>query len=160
MKHPDCIFCQIVAGKAPSHTVWEDEKHIAFLTIFPNTDGFTVVATKNHLPSDAFQNSDEVIKDLVIATKRVANKITNAFDDVGRVGLFFEGFGVDHLHAKLFPMHGTGDMVEWQKLEDDTIKKDVPTKYFNRYEGYLSSHGGTRADDTALAEIAQKIREA
>ncbi|WP_404881425.1 HIT family protein, partial [Klebsiella pneumoniae] len=27
-----CIFCQIVAGKAPCHKVWEDEHHLAFLS--------------------------------------------------------------------------------------------------------------------------------
>ncbi|EAA8104124.1 HIT family protein, partial [Salmonella enterica] len=43
-----CIFCQIVEGKAPCHKVWEDEHHLAFLSIFPNTDGFTVVIPKKH----------------------------------------------------------------------------------------------------------------
>lgn len=43
-----CIFCQIVEGKAPCHKVWEDEHHLAFLSIFPNTDGFTV---KNITPA-------------------------------------------------------------------------------------------------------------
>lgn len=45
-----CIFCQIVEGKAPCHKVWEDEHHLAFLSIFPNTDGFTVVIPKKTLP--------------------------------------------------------------------------------------------------------------
>lgn len=49
-----CIFCQIVEGKAPCHKVWEDEHHLAFLSIFPNTDGFTVVIPKKHYPSYAF----------------------------------------------------------------------------------------------------------
>ncbi len=48
-----CIFCQIVEGKAPCHKVWEDEHHLAFLSIFPNTDGFTVVIPKKHYPSYA-----------------------------------------------------------------------------------------------------------
>ena len=42
----DCIFCKIVKKEAPSYTIWEDEKHLAFLTIFQNTQGFTVVITK------------------------------------------------------------------------------------------------------------------
>ncbi|MEG0280952.1 MAG: diadenosine tetraphosphate hydrolase, partial [Morganella sp. (in: enterobacteria)] len=28
-----CIFCEIVAGNAPCHKVWEDEKHLAFLSV-------------------------------------------------------------------------------------------------------------------------------
>ncbi len=160
MKDPTCIFCQIVEGKAPCHKVWEDEHHIAFLTIFPNTDGFTVVATKEHYPSDAFENDDQVLSNLVLSAKKVAKKINAAFDDVGRTGMFLEGFGVNHLHAKLFPMHGTGDMNEWKKLESNTFDKKLETKFFTKYEGYLSSHGGTRADDTKLATIAEKIRNA
>ncbi|MSS74432.1 diadenosine tetraphosphate hydrolase, partial [Candidatus Pacearchaeota archaeon] len=35
----NCIFCKIVKGESPSHKLWEDSKHIAFLSIFPNTEG-------------------------------------------------------------------------------------------------------------------------
>jgi len=31
----ECVFCDIVAGKAPCHRVWEDDEHLAFLSIFP-----------------------------------------------------------------------------------------------------------------------------
>jgi diadenosine tetraphosphate (Ap4A) HIT family hydrolase len=24
----DCLFCKIVKGEAPAHTIWEDEKHL------------------------------------------------------------------------------------------------------------------------------------
>ncbi|MEK9173928.1 MAG: HIT family protein, partial [Patescibacteria group bacterium] len=41
-----CIFCKIVAKEVPSHVVWEDESHVAFLSIFPNTEGVTVVIPK------------------------------------------------------------------------------------------------------------------
>src|SRR3989344_9098331 len=67
-----CIFCQIVSREAPSYTIWEDEKHIAFLSIFPNTEGTTVVITKAHYPSYAFDLPDEVLAELVLAAKEVA----------------------------------------------------------------------------------------
>jgi len=31
--------------------------------------------------------------------------------------MFFEGFGVDHVHSKLSPMHGTGDLTHWKPIE-------------------------------------------
>lgn len=68
----ECIFCRIVKGEAHSHKIWEDEKHLAFLTIFPNTKGFSVVITKEHFSSYAFDLPDEVLKELIIATKKVA----------------------------------------------------------------------------------------
>jgi diadenosine tetraphosphate (Ap4A) HIT family hydrolase len=150
----DCIFCGIVHGAAPSHTVWEDEKHIAFLSIFPNTEGVTVVIPKQHYASYAFDLPDDALADLMRATKSVARLLDEKLEDVGRTAMVFEGFGVDHIHAKLFPMHGTADMREWRPIES---KVD---KYFDRYEGYISSHDHDRADDATLAALAKRIRGA
>lgn len=149
----DCIFCKIAKGEIPCHRVWEDEKHLAFLSIFPNTPGFTVVITKKHYPSYAFDLPDEVLTRLVVAAKKVGKLIDAKLEDVGRTGLIFEGFGVDHAHAKLFPMHGTADMDGWKPLHSDN------KKFFKRYEGYISSHDFERADDGELAALAKKIRE-
>ena len=78
--------------------------------------------------------------------------IDAAFEDVGRSALVFEGFGVDHVHAKLFPMHGTAHMETWHPIESS-----IPT-FFTQYEGYISSHDYKKADDKKLEEIAEKIR--
>lgn len=149
---PDCIFCKIVTGEAPSHKIWEDEKYLAFLSIFPNTEGTTVVIPKEHLPSYAFDLSDEVLSELILATKRVAKLLDAKLEDVGRTAMVFEGYGVDHVHAKLFPMHGTADLKEWRNIESNV------DKYFDQYEGYISSHDYERGDDTSLSALAKKIR--
>jgi len=149
----ECIFCKIVKGELPCHKIWEDEKHLAFLSIYPNTDGFTVLITKEHYPSYAFDLSDNVLKDIIIAAKKVAKLLDKKLEDVGRTGLIFEGFGIDHVHAKLFPMHGTANMKKWKP-----IKSNV-NKFFEKYEGYISSHDYKRVDDKKLAELAKKIRE-
>jgi len=148
----DCIFCKIVKGEAPSYKIWEDEKHLAFLSIFPNTEGFSVVITKEHYDSYAFDLPDNILSDLVIATKKVGKLLDEKLDDVGRTGMIFEGFGVNHIHAKLFPMHGTKGE-EWRQR----ISK--PHKFFNEYEGYISSYDYERADDEWLKKIADKIKE-
>ncbi len=148
-----CIFCDIVSGKMPCHKVWEDAEHLAFLSIFPNTKGFTVVIPKQHCGSYAFEQSDQTLIKLVLATKQVALLLDKTFNDVARTGMFFEGYGVDHLHSKLFPMHGTGNDSSFKLIESKQ------TKYFETYEGYLSSHDCTRADDADLAILAQQIRQ-
>ncbi len=155
MANEDCIFCQIVAGKMPCHKIWESDSHLAFLSIFPNTDGFTVVIPKTHLDSYAFSNSDKTLSELVIATKTVALILDNYFDDVARCGMFFEGYGVDHLHSKLFPMHGTKSTDDsWQPIESTTNNT-----FYQKYPGYLSSNSSDRADDQKLAALAESIRE-
>ena len=149
----DCIFCNIVAGTAPCHKIWEDEKHLAFLSIFPNTEGFSVVITKDHYPSYAFDLPEDVLTGLVVAAKKVGKLLDAKLNDVGRTAMIFEGFGVNHIHAKLFPMHGTAAMESLKPVHSDV------SKYFDHYEGYISSHDYERADDQVLSKLAQKIRE-
>ena len=153
VSNKDCVFCKIVRGEMPCHKIWEDEKHLAFLSIFPNTEGFSVVITKEHHPSYFSDLPDDVTNGLFSAAKKVAKLLDSKLKDVGRTGLMFEGFGVDHVHAKLFPMHGTANMEEWEPLHSN---KKV---FFEKYEGYISSHDYERADDKKLAELAKKIRK-
>lgn len=148
----NCIFCDIAKGDAPSHAIWENDDFIAFLSIFPNTEGFTVVIPKEHHSSYIFEVANIVMHNLMEASKEVAQKIENSFEDVGRVAVIFEGFGVNHLHAKLVPLHGTSS-TKWEK-QTSTIDT-----YFNTYLGYISSHDSMREDDSRLALIAKKIKE-
>jgi histidine triad (HIT) family protein len=150
----DCIFCQIAAGTSPSHKIWEDAEHLAFLSIYPNTEGVALVIPKTHQASYLFEVTPDVRAKLIEAAATVAALLDKALPDVGRTGLVFEGFGVNHLHAKLYPMHGTATMSEWQPIES---KKEA---YFEEYPGYLSTLDGVRADDEQLASLAEKIRHA
>lgn len=43
-----CIFCQIVAGKAPSYKVYEDDLFYGLLDIFPMTKGHVLLIPKKH----------------------------------------------------------------------------------------------------------------
>jgi diadenosine tetraphosphate (Ap4A) HIT family hydrolase len=146
-----CIFCAIVSGRAPCHKIWEDARHLAFLSIFPNTEGFSVVVTKEHHPSYAFDLPDRTLSGLVLAAKRVGRLLDRKLPGVGRTGLILEGFGVDHAHAKLFPMHGT------ETAGFRPLSRPVD-KWFTTYEGYISSHDYRRADDARLAELAEHLR--
>lgn len=152
INHEDCIFCKYAQGLAECHKIWEDQEHLAFLSIFPNTEGFSIVIPKKHYPSYVFDLPDEVLNKLVIASKHVAKLIDTKLDDVGRTGLIFEGFGVDHAHAKLFPMHQTATNTKWEPIIAHV------DKYFDKYEGYISSHDYVRAEDKDLEKIARKIR--
>ena len=148
----DCIFCDIVKGSVPCHKIWENDEHLAFLSIFPNTKGFSVVITKEHISSYAFWQEDQILKKLILATKSVALLLDESLDGVGRTGMFFEGYGIDHLHSKLFPMHGTGNNSGFKIIESKL------NKYFYSYEGYISSHDCDQADDEELNNLANKIR--
>ena len=151
----DCIFCQIAHHESPAHIFWEDDNHLAFLNIFPNTEGATVVITKEHYPSYIADAPEEVAKDFFLAATRVAKLLDQKLEDVGRTGIVFEGMGINHLHAKLFPMHGTKDVAtKWRAFPKPEIDR-----YFEKYEGYLSSHSShAKAGDKELEEITKKLR--
>ncbi|HET9224347.1 MAG TPA: HIT family protein [Roseiflexaceae bacterium] len=44
----DCIFCEIVAGRAPASVVYEDETALAFMDIQPVNPGHTLIIPKRH----------------------------------------------------------------------------------------------------------------
>jgi len=142
----------MVSGACPCHKIWEDDSHLAFLSIYPNTQGFSVVIPKRHCSSYAFSASDDDLTQLVLASKKVALLLDASLEGVGRTGFILEGYGIDHLHAKLFPMHGTGGTSEFKKISSKV------NKYFEKYEGYISSHDWQRADDETLNALAKKIK--
>lgn len=146
----NCIFCQIVDGSSPSFKVWENEQYLAFLSIFPNTEGVTVVIPKEHFASYVFDLPEKVRTELIEASCTVAKLLDSKLEDVGRTAMVAEGFGVDHAHIKLFPMHGTKDK-DWKPHHSKI------NTYFENYEGYISSHDADRADDEKLTELIKKI---
>lgn len=43
-----CIFCKIVRGEIPAHTIYEDDDFLAFLDIHPQSPGHAQVIPKKH----------------------------------------------------------------------------------------------------------------
>ena len=151
-----CIFCEIAKKNIKiAGTFWENEKYVAFLSGWPNTEGFTVIMPKKHYHSDVFAMPDDVLGEFVSVAKKIANVLTKHFKDVGRVGMITEGTGVDHAHIKLFPMHGTEGMKtgKWKQIHS---KCD---KYFETYEGYMSSNDGPKADEAKISKLANELKK-
>lgn len=146
----NCIFCKIVKGEMKAWIVWEDENYMAFLTPFPNTPGFTVVIPKKHVPSYGFEVEDEIYIGLMKAARTVGKLIDQNLKVV-RTGLMMEGFGVNHLHVKLFPMHGI-ESKEWKPIVSNN-----PT-FYPTYPGMIASNDGPRMSDEELDQWARKIR--
>ena len=100
----DCVFCKIVKGEIPSFKFWEDKYHMAFLSIYPDIEGMTILAPKIHYSSYIFKQEEKVISKLMAAAKEVAKILDAKLNNIERTRLVFEGFEVDHLHAKLYPI--------------------------------------------------------
>jgi len=143
------IFDKIVSGDIPAYTVWEDDGYMAFLTIFPNTPGFTVLVPKTYKGDYVFSMSDEDYMGLMRATKTVANILEKAFD-TPRVAIIIEGTGVAYAHVKLVPLHGD--------LAGQTEVWSTEKEFNEEYRGWITSVEGPRMDDATLKEIQAKIR--
>jgi len=130
MRESECIFCKIVAGEIPSHVVWEDEEHIAFLDIFPLRKAQTIVVPKSHVTSRIFALDEATYGKLMSAGQKVAKLLESALG-AERTMLVAEGLEIDHAHLKLYPRFaGEGGLV----------------------------HGGPPADSEGLRELAERIR--
>lgn len=150
-----CIFCEIVAGRFQTPGIfWENDEFMAFLSIDPNTEGFSCVIPKEHYGSDVMKMPDEMLQKFILAAKYVAGILESYFPDVGRVGVLIEGTGIDHAHIKLAPMHGT------QELKRGEWKQYLSEKefWFDNYEGWICSGGGPMADMNHLKELAENIK--
>ncbi|MBI2004729.1 HIT family protein [Patescibacteria group bacterium] len=150
-----CVFCEIANGHLPAAIFWEDREFLAFLSIDPNTEGFSCVIPKQHYGSDVLKMPDEILIRFVLVAKKISEILENYYTDVGRVGLVMEGTGIDHAHIKLIPLHDTEHMKrgEWKQY----LSKQ--NHWFDTYEGWVSSAGGPLIDREELKVLAEKIRK-
>jgi histidine triad (HIT) family protein len=146
-----CLFCQIATGSITARIFWDSETHVAFLTPYPNTPGFTVVASRAHLQSDIFGLDDVDFEAICSAAKQVSGLLRTRLE-VARVGCVFEGYGINHAHVKLVPMHGIASG-PWEPISS----ADTDRKFYESYPGFIASHDGPRMDDNSLDEVFRKL---
>jgi diadenosine tetraphosphate (Ap4A) HIT family hydrolase len=146
----DCIFCKIVGGEVPCAKVWEDEEHLAFLDINPNTKGMTLVIPKKHFDSYVIDMEGEDYCKLMIATKKVA-KLLDKKLNVKRTAIVMEGLGVNHAHIKLYPIYGLEE-----KFEEIWANEKV---FFDKYVGYITTQLGPKVDIKDLDNLAKEIKK-
>lgn len=102
----DCLFCKIVAGQIPNHTVVETAEAIAFLDIFPCVDGHTVVIPKVHattlleLPTEKIGPLYEAVQ---LAMARLQTVLGCDGFSVGWNHGEAGGQAVSHLHVHILP---------------------------------------------------------
>ena len=101
------IFERIAAGEIPSHKVWEDERHYAFLDINPRCAGHTLVIPKR-AADYIFDMEPEAHAALWNAAREVANKLKHTLS-CKRVVVGVWGYEVPHAHIHLFPTNSMAD---------------------------------------------------
>lgn len=102
------IFTKIINGEIPCHKIAENDKFFAFLDINPLQKGHTLVVPKDEV-NYIFDNSDEVLSEILLFSKKVARAIEKTVD-CKRVGIMVLGLEVPHTHIHLVPIAREGDM--------------------------------------------------
>ena len=99
----DCIFCNIVDGKAPAAVEYEDDLVVAFSDINPQAPVHILIVSKTHLDSisEICEEDEKLVGHMVLVAKKIAdNHKLDGYKLVFNVG---EKGGqiVFHLHLHL-----------------------------------------------------------
>ena len=102
------IFSKIINREIPAYIIAEDDKHIAFLDIFPNAKGHTLAIPKKEVDK-IFDLSEQEYLDLMQFARKIA-KAQEKVIDCKRVGMAVIGLEVPHVHVHLIPLNEMSDM--------------------------------------------------
>lgn len=117
-----CVFCQIVAHKAESSVIYEDESLMAFMDIKPINEGQLLVIPKEHI--DHFSDlPDELACSVFLKAHHLSRNLRERLQPE-RVGFVVHGYGVPHAHLVVVPQHGQNDITskKFAYIEDGKIK--------------------------------------
>ncbi len=109
------IFTKIINREIPAYIVAEDDKHIAFLDIFPNAKGHTLVVPKKEVDK-LFDLNEQDYLNLMQFARKVAKAQEKVFADAKRIGMAVVGLEVHHVHVHLIPLNDMSDMDFSKKL--------------------------------------------
>ncbi|KAA1193033.1 HIT family protein [Pseudohalioglobus sediminis] len=110
----NCIFCQILAEKAPCYPVHETRYTRTFLDIFPAAPGHCLIVTKEHY-TDIFDATPEAIAMVGHVSTLIAHAVRDELQCDG-VGVFqlngaAAGQTVFHYHMHVIPRNTGEELV-------------------------------------------------
>jgi histidine triad (HIT) family protein len=126
-----CIFCEIVARRAQSHVVYEDDRTLAFLDLFPVTRGHVLVVPKKHvdrltdLPESEYAGFLRALANVCRRVDRLSDHYNVSLNQGSLAGQI-----VFHMHFHVIPRYGEGTP-QWGRprgrLADDDARSLVAT---------------------------------
>jgi histidine triad (HIT) family protein len=139
-----CVFCEILAGRAPGRVVRENEQAVAVLDIQPYARGHCLVIPRRHVPwwHDLTAEENAALFDLA---RETAGTIMRAFQPEF-VAMYVRGRRIPHTHVFLVP----------------TNKGEPFDRHFNALEGFQE---GAKAmarlqEPAAMEETLDLLRRA
>lgn len=132
----DNIFAKIIRGDMPCVKVYEDEHTLAFMDVFPQSRGHTLVIPKNEKTRNLLDVGPKALGRLIGTVQKTSRAVNAALKPDGIVVTQFNGSPagqtVYHLHFHIIPRyagmdmraHAGGGMADMEDLADlaDQIK--------------------------------------
>jgi histidine triad (HIT) family protein len=127
---PSNIFAKILRGEAPAARVFEDDHVLAFMDVFPQSRGHTLVIPKQSQARNILEVEPEVLAPLMLGVQRVTRAVRSALQPDGIMVAQFNGAPsgqtVYHLHVHVIPRwegqairgHAQGAMADPAELAD------------------------------------------
>lgn len=126
---PENIFAKILRAEIPSVKVWEDDQILAFMDVFPQSEGHVLVIHKTSTAQNLLEMSPDHLAVLTAAVQRTARAVNKALSPEGFSIMQFNGEAggqtVFHLHFHIIPRwsdrpmkgHGHAPMAEVETLK-------------------------------------------
>lgn len=131
---PDNVFAKILRGELPCVKVWETDRVLAFMDVFPQSEGHVLLISKVSKARTLLDVEPEVAAELADGVRRTARAVTKALNPDGVSVMQFNGDAggqtVFHLHFHVVPRwtdrpmkgHGHAPMAETDALKALAIR--------------------------------------
>ncbi|MFX1560511.1 MAG: HIT family protein [Promethearchaeota archaeon] len=106
MNEENCLFCKIIRGEIPSSVIFEDEHSMAFMDVFPVTEGHCLLIPKKHYVN-MYDVDPEVVAHLAKKLSDLTKRVQKATGAEGVLNIVANGEGagqeIPHLHFHAIP---------------------------------------------------------
>jgi histidine triad (HIT) family protein len=129
------IFSKIIAGEIPSYKIAENDHFLAFLDVFPISEGHVLVVPKTEVDK-LFDVDDQLLAEWLVFAKPIAKAIEKVFP-CDRCGISVIGLEVPHAHMHLVPINSSDDLNFTRpklKLSPEQLK-EVQGKIVDKLKG-------------------------
>lgn len=128
------IFAKIIRGEAPCYKLYEDDDVLAFLDVFPQSYGHTLVIPKRSAARNILEVDPQALSKMALAVQKLTRVLVEELEPAGVQVAQFNGNPagqtVFHIHMHIVP----------------------------RYEGdTLGVHASTKADADALEKLQARL---
>ena len=106
LSNDDCIFCKIIAKEIPSKILYQNNNTIAFLDIFPISQGHTIVIPKKHytnLETIPINELHEVMETVKIVSNLIYKNLNIDGYNILQNNYKAAGQVINHFHIHIIP---------------------------------------------------------